>query len=194
MRTRVVWVVVGLVLAVGCGDDGGDSRSSPGTSAVPPPSRAPPPSADGCAFDGNTTPKTRAPDSGFSLLTAVRAARQPCFDRVVLEFREPGAPGFTVEYRPGPVVRDGSGDPVSVDGSAFLVIRVERASGFDSGTGTPSYTGPARLDPPDTVHVREVVRTGDFEGQLTWVVGLDGERPFTVSTLPDPTRIVVDVG
>jgi hypothetical protein len=41
--------------------------------------------------------------------------------------------------------------------------------------------------------VREVVRTGDFEAVLTWAIGLDERVGFRVSTLDNPSRLVVDL-
>jgi hypothetical protein len=201
MRSRrclaVVTAAVALVAACGDGDDGsgqaGPTTTAAATTTAAPTTTAPAPT-DVCDFDGTTDSVTGPAEGEFFQLTAVRAARQPCFDRVVLEFREPGRPGYSVGYQPGPIVMDGSGDPVAVEGAAFLVIRVDRASGFDAGANMPSYTGPARIAPSDTVQVREVVRTGDFEGVLAWVVGVDQQRPFIVQVLSDPTRLVVDIG
>ncbi|HUF85231.1 MAG TPA: hypothetical protein VMQ81_11630, partial [Acidimicrobiia bacterium] len=79
-------------------------------------------------------------------------------------------------------------------GTAFLEIRMQSASGFDFEANTPSYDGPSRLMPTDTIYARGAARTGDFEAILIWVVGLDEERPFTASTLADPARVVVDIG
>jgi hypothetical protein len=36
------------------------------------------------------------------------------------------------------------------------------------------------------------VKTGDFEAAVTWVIGLDDERPFTVSR--SRTQLSVDIG
>jgi hypothetical protein len=38
-----------------------------------------------------------------------------------------------------------------------------------------------------------VVNSEDFEGVMAWVIGLDAQRPFTVTTLSSPPRVVVDV-
>jgi hypothetical protein len=187
-------VLAGALSACGDGDDGDDRSTSTSTTSTPPASGAPSTSGDDCAFGGGTEQVSRPAEADFSLLTEVRSARQPCSDRVVLEFRDAGSPGYQVGYQPGPILQDGSGDPVAVEGAAYLVLRVEPASGFDSGTGTTTYDGPGRVAPAGTAHVREVVRTGDFEGVLTWVVGLDEQRPFTVDTLAGPTRLVVDIG
>ena len=45
------------------------------------------------------------------LLSAVRAARQDGFDRVVFEF-EAAVPGYSVRYVDRPITEDGSGNPV----------------------------------------------------------------------------------
>ena len=55
-----------------------------------------------------------------------------------------------------------------------------------------TYTGPQRFTPTTTAVV-ELVRTGGFEAVLTWAVGVDEERPFLVSTLESPARLVIDV-
>jgi hypothetical protein len=39
----------------------------------------------------------------------------------------------------------------------------------------------------------EAERTGDFEGVLTWVLGLNEEAGFRVYELEEPYRLVVDV-
>jgi hypothetical protein len=198
MRRAAFALVLGLAAAVtACGDDdSGSSSSSPTTAAsTPASSSAPPSSGSGsCTFDGGTEPVSAPEPVEVMVLTDVRVAGHPCFDRVVFEFREPGDPGFQVGYVPGPIVMDGSGDPVAVQGSTFLQIRMPSASGFDFETSSPSYNGPTDFTPSDTAQIRQVVRTGDFEALLTWVVGLDEQRPFTVSVLHDPTRVVVDIG
>ncbi len=40
----------------------------------------------------------------------------------------------------------------------------------------------------------QVRRIGDFEGVLTWVIGIDQQRPFRVTTQDGPARVIVDVG
>ena len=189
LRTSRAGVVTVLALALflaACGDDGGDS-SSPGTD--PPTS-----TGSGCSFDGGRESVELAPPTETLLLTDVRMAGHPCFDRIVFEFEGVGPPGFEVGYLENPPTEDPTGNPVDVAGAVFLEIRMQSASGFDFEGNVPSYDGPARLTPGDTTYAREAVRAGDFEAILTWVVGLDEVRDFTVSTLADPTRVVVDVG
>jgi hypothetical protein len=53
------------------------------------------------------------------------------------------------------------------------------------------YAGPARVG-GDTAVVREVVRTGDFEATLTWVVGLEHRVDFRADRLGEPSRLILD--
>ncbi len=199
MRNHRIGSILALLLLVGttgCGRDQdpvvsvpADDRdpTSTSTSATNSTIAAP-------AFAGSTAPVSGpAPASGKAYLTAVRAARQTGFERVVFEFRD-GVPGYRVEYSKRPITQDGSGDDVTVAGGAVLTVRMEPASSFDTdapGDGAPTYTGPKRFRPATTT-VTELVQTGDFEAVLTWVVGVERELPFkvTVSTNPKPVLIV----
>ena len=100
-------------------------------------------------------------------------------------------------YADPPLHEDGSGAPVRIAGSAFLVVSMERASGFDleTGEGRRVDTGPRRMvgSTAGTSIVREVVRTGDFEAVLTWAVGLGDRVDFRVLTLDSPARLVIDL-
>jgi len=187
-RRTVLAACLALALLAGaCGDDDGDDSSAPGTSS-------PATTGSGCSFDGGRASVERAPPTETLLLTDVRMAGHPCFDRIVFEFEGVGPPGFEVGYLESPPTEDPTGNPVDLAGSVFLEIRMQSASGFDFEANVPSYTGPARLAPGDTTYAREAARTGDFEAILAWVVGLDEGRDFKVSTLADPTRLVVDIG
>jgi hypothetical protein len=189
-------MLVAVVALVGaCGEDGDDSSASTSTSATDTTaSETSTTAVDPCVPQGSADPVSGPSQSDFALLEGVRSAGHPCVDRVTFEFRGTGQPGYQIGYEPGPAVQDGSGEPVAVEGSAFLVVRLSPASGFDSGTSTPSYEGPPRVEPNGANFVTEIVRTGDFEGTLTWVVGLDQQRPFSVFRLQDTSRIYIDIG
>jgi hypothetical protein len=127
-----------------------------------------------------------------SLIDRVAIGHHEGYDRVVFQFRNEGLPGYRVEYVEPPLKEDGSGNPVDVAGNAFVVVRMEPASGFDLNTGEGElvYKGPKRL--PGTGVVKEAVRTGDFEAVLSWAIGLDGKAPFRVTTASSPSRLIVD--
>jgi hypothetical protein len=130
-------------------------------------------------------------------LTDLKLEPGRCSDRVVFTFEKsaPG-PGFEVSYQPADraKVEDGSGNAVKIDGSAFLVVRLSPAltAHITGDKVVPTYTGPRRITPQGFGHVREVVKTGDFESVVTWVIGVDEKRPFTTNA--SETQLVVELG
>jgi len=127
-------------------------------------------------------------------LKDVRVATQAGFDRVVFEF-EDALPGYEVSTVEGPVHEDGSGDEVKVDGEALLQVRFENAAmaRIEGEKVVRVYTGPDRVRGGGTDVVVEAVDIGDFEGTVTWVVGLRRSGDVRVTTLDGPHRLVVDV-
>jgi hypothetical protein len=108
---------------------------------------------------------------------------------VVFEFR--GAVPATRHVRyVDQLVQDGSGEPVSVAGGADLEVVFEGANAHDQ-SGNPTVS-PRRFSPGFTA-LKEVAQVGDFEAVVTYGLGVDRERPFTVSTLSNPSRLVVDI-
>jgi len=145
-------------------------------------------------FEGSREPVTATPAPGgptTALLSEVRTAEQGTYDRTTLEF-EGGLPGYSVQYVEPPIVADASGLEVDIEGSAFIQIRMEPAAGHDPNTGDETYKGPLELK-PGLPSLLEAERTGDFEGVLTWVLGLSEEADFRVTTLDGPPRLIVDV-
>lgn len=210
-------VVLAVVLAAGalsaCSGDGDDpvvgptadaspsATVAPSLDASPLPSLAaspgsvaplPPQTAAAPAFPASTATDTEEPTGGILGVTAMRAARQQGYDRVVFQLggKERGAPGWRVEYTEEPT-QDGSGDPVQVAGSAYLSV-VITGTGYPMDTGT-TEPSPRRFTPAGTALVREVVFDGVFEGQTSAFIGLSARRPFRVFRLNDPPRVVVDV-
>ena len=146
-----------------------------------------------CPNTGSTGPRATASSQPAALLTGVAVTNAACRDRVTFTFKTSGSavPSCKVEYRPGPFSQDGSGKPIAVPGAAFVAVRCELAYGYDFQSGTTTYTGPKRITPIGTQHVRAVVETGDFEGVLNWVIGLDEQRSFSISASGTPTRQLV---
>lgn len=204
-RLVAMAIVVALALAACGGDDEmtetGDSTtteaSEPTTSTSEDPTSSTATGGIDPMDDAGTEPVRREPSSAeTSLLTDVRVARHEGFDRVVFEFNGP-VPGYDVEYVEPPITEDGSGHDVEVDGEAFLQVVMRPASGFDlsRGEGEQTYEGPTRIDGQDsgTSVIQEVVRTGDFEAMLTWVIGISDRVDFRVDEVDGPARLVIDV-
>jgi len=140
-------------------------------------------------FDGATTPTSISSSAASVALLADVTVEA---STVTFAFRDGVVPGVDAGYVTE-ATADGSGEPVAVGGGAHLQVRMEPASGVDlsseSGTFEETYTGPDRIDGPSPVV--EVVRTGDFEANLTWVIGLVDERPYRVEV--SGSTVVVSV-
>lgn len=128
-----------------------------------------------------------------ALLTGVRAARHEGYDRVVFQFANT-LPGYDVRYVKRPVLQDGSGKAIAVNGTYIVQIKMLNALDADlTKSGAPrTYTGPTRFS-PHTPEVIELVRTGGFEAVLTWAIGLHDRVDFRVTTLNTPTRLIIDL-
>ncbi len=132
-------------------------------------------------------------DSGSAMqLTAVRVAHQQGFDRIVFEFApQAGAaahvPAYTVSRQASAkFVKDPSGLPVTMLGSAGLRMV------FHGASGAASYNGSRDLTPNLPV-VEEVEQLGDFEAVLSWGAGLSQASCIRTLELSNPTRVVIDV-
>ncbi len=121
----------------------------------------------------------------------VRTGTRACSDRFVLELQGTGTfPGWHVGYEPGPLTDDPRGEPVDVAGAAFIVVTVESWMTNMDGDG---YHGPTRITPTNVAHIDELVMLGNYESVTTWAIGVDQQRPFEVTTLDDPPRLVIDI-
>ncbi len=108
------------------------------------------------------------------------------FDRVVFDLT--GFPGYQVQ-QVRRVFQDGSGDPLALRGDAFLTVRLDPAVAHDAQSGP---TAPLRLTPSFT-QLKDVRLAGDFEGTVTYGIGVAARSDFRVSTLTNPRRLVVDL-
>ena len=135
--------------------------------------------------------KARAKTQAGSVqLAAVRAAKQPGYDRVVFELAGDVLPGYHLEYVDRPIIRCGSGEPTQVAGQGWLQVRLTGAQAH-TDAGKPTV-GPRERKESLGV-LRELEQTCDFEGEVTWVLGLQHPNRFRVLELKAPTRLVVDV-
>ena len=120
-------------------------------------------------------------------LVSVQAVERKGYDRVLFTFRG-AVPGYRVGYVPR--VADQGGRPLPLRGRAFLAVTFEPARAHDPGGAATVST--ATLTPASPV-LRQVRFAGDFEGQVSYGLGLAGRDGFRVSELRDPARVAVDV-
>jgi len=141
-------------------------------------------------FAGTREPQEKEPPDRLPLtLRAVRTGPQEHFDRVVFEFDADTVPGYRVEYIAQPT-HCGSGLPAQVGGKSWLQVRFHPAQAHNEEGGSTVGTLQKRTGLRIVQEIQEVC---DFEGEVTWIIGLDGRRGYRVLDLANPPRVVVDV-
>ncbi|HLM06530.1 MAG TPA: hypothetical protein VK402_15225 [Blastococcus sp.] len=147
---------------------------------------------------GSLDKQTASLPAGGDPLVNVRAGRNTCYDRLVLDVRG-AVQSWHVRYVSG-VTNDPVGNPVPLRGGAFLEI-VAGAQDHDAA-GRQTYD---LSDRPELVNVtgfttfRQVAGAGSFEGVSSIGLGVRARLPFRVFTLAgipgssSGTRLVIDV-
>lgn len=138
---------------------------------------------------GKTSAEATRTD-GTAILRDVRTGAHPGADRVTFEFDGAGLPAWEVEYVDRPVRDCGSGDAVPVAGDGWLEIRFVGAQAH-TDAGEPT-SGPRSRTVNQPVML-ELVRTCDFEGHVTYVVGVGSPNAYTPLVMEAPSRLVIDI-
>lgn len=209
-RILTALTVVALLVVSACGDDGSGAAEPAATVTVTvtPEPEAPPPEATtpGAEPSPEAAPQpapTRArthrtpwpttdvsqPFTGSGppvpTLLAIRTGAHPGggFDRVALEFD--ALPGYQAGYAPQ-IVYDGSGDPVDLDGAAFIQLVLHPAQAHDDVGRSTLASPPVKPVDVDYEALRSYVLNGDFEGYVSVALGVSGRDGFRVATLQQP--------
>jgi hypothetical protein len=130
-------------------------------------------------------PLTGGSQLNRAIITDIRVGTHAGYDRLVIEFGG-GMPPFRLEpHDIGTFVGSFRGDPIAVNGSAGLMLRLYNqdippvfAHGTNFRSGFPV--------------LKQVVVLGDFEGQADVGIGLGQLQCPTVSVFSSPTRLVID--
>jgi hypothetical protein len=190
VRACLAFLVTLLSVAAVSGCGGDKPQTSPTSSAFP--------RIDGTVNPlnpGSVAPFTVKadpdPQTQASTLKDVRIGVHPeagGWDRIVFEFDgQLAATDIRYQPRASPCA---AGFPIAIQGAAVLEVRFDGAGAHDdSGKLTLART---QLQGPGEA-ILEALQTCDFEAQLTWAFAMKGERPFKVTTLPNPPRLVIDV-
>lgn len=196
---RLALLLLFLALA-GCTSGSEPSEPEPSAPDSPVAALPSPPSADTtapaqraetdtvrAAWTAGITDAERSPDE--AVLQAVRTGAHDGYDRTVFEF-DGGVPSYHVEYIDDPVRQCGSGNVVPLPGEGWLEVRFSRTRAH-TVAGAPTLTERSRS--PELPVLRALALTCDFEGTVTWVLGLAAPNRYRVFELSDPARLVVDV-
>src|SRR5581483_6359001 len=131
-----------------------------------------------------TAPKTASPRGDAAELSNVNAGCHATFDRFVIRARF-ATPGYDVRYVPR-IVADPSGRPVSLLGTKRIRIAFNLAGGHDSrGNNLLASTLTPRC--PNLLQVK---KAGDFEGTVSFGLGLRRMTGFRAFRMTNPTRVV----
>jgi hypothetical protein len=140
---------------------------------------------------GNNLPAFRCADSsggtaGAANITAVRVSEQLGYDRFVIQF-DSRVPKFTVKRQAKPIFKTGaSGQSLILSGTVGVLVQIH------SATGAGTYSGPTDFAHPEFLVLKEARLAGDFEGYVSWGLGLGQPACMRTFTLASPPRLVVD--
>ena len=197
MRYARLAAVAGLIGLVGCGST---SAGSPGTAQSSAPATTAPSTTSPAPSTATTKPtvtptgKPSGPAQVCSpagtYLTAVRTGERSGYDRVIFQFSGK-PPGYIVE-RVQAVNSDPKGTPVPLAGQSYLRVVFHGTSAVCPQPLHRTYTGPTVLT-PYYPQLLTVSAAGDFEGVLSFGIGLAAQGSYHVFTLTSPDRLVIDV-
>lgn len=140
---------------------------------------------------GNNPPAFKCADAsggtaGNANVTGVRVAESVGYDRFVLQF-DTKVPTYTVKRQAKPVFKSGgSGQSITLSGAAGVLVQVH------SATGASTYNGPTDFSHAEFLVLKEARLTEDFEGYVSWGLGLSRPACMRTFTVSDPPRLVVD--
>jgi len=136
---------------------------------------------------GAPAPSTRPSPPPLAQLNDLRVAAQTGYDRIVFQFAGGPVPAYTLTRQASThFVKDASGQPVTLQGSAGLKLVFHGAAAY------PTYTKSTDIK-PGLAAVQEVEQIGDFEGVLSWGIGLSKPSCMRTLELTNPTRLVIDI-
>jgi hypothetical protein len=165
------------------------TTSNPGPAASAP--RITPPAVTPPAPPGTNVPAFRCADAaggtaGTANVTGVRVAQQVGYDRFVMQFSAK-VPTFTIKRQAKPVFKaGGSGQSVTLSGAAGALVQVH------SATGAGTYAGSTDFSHAEFQVLNEARLIEDFEGYVSWGLGLSRPACLRAFTLSDPPRLVID--
>jgi hypothetical protein len=134
-----------------------------------------------------TAPKSSPASGPQAEAYSVQAACHPGYDRFVVRARS-GRPGYGVRAV-SRIVADPSGNPVPLLGSRRIRVVLHDTRGH-TASGANLLR---RTLTPRCPNLRQVKVVGDFEGVVTFGLGLARQTGFRIFRLRAPTRVVVDV-
>jgi hypothetical protein len=141
------------------------------------------------SFTGTTQRiEKKAEQQGSSVLIAVRTGSHSGYDRIVFEFNAT-LPSYEVDYISRPYHQCGSGEEVTMQGAEIVQVRFSVAQAHDdAGRATIG-----KVSVPPGFAMKEVRLVCDFEGEVTFLIGMKGKIQYRVDEMKNPARMVLDI-
>ena len=190
---RAALVLCLTILIAGCGP-----TAAPTAAVTPGPSQGPasptriaqppvtPPTAPGTNLPAFACADTSGGKTGVANVVTARVVPQAGYDRFVLQF-DSLVPSYTVKLQGSPAFPSGaSGQTITLSGTSGVLVRVH------SATGANTFTGSTDLTHAEYPVLKEARQTEDFEGYVSWGLGLSKAACLRTFTLAGPDRLVVD--
>jgi hypothetical protein len=119
-------------------------------------------------------------------VTDVRVGQQTDYDRFVLQFDAP-VPTYTAKRQASPIFTMGaSGQTITLSGTYGVLVTVHTAAEANT------YSGSTDMSHGEFRIIKEARLTQDFEGNVSWALGLDHAACMRTFTLTGPARMIVD--
>jgi len=192
MRPALMLCLILLVSACGIGAPpvaGTTPGVSPGSTASGPrisPPPVTPPTAPGTNLPAFACANAGGGATGVADTAAARVSEQQGYDRFVLQLDAP-VPTYTVTRQPTATFHSGAtGQTITLAGNAGALVSVH------SATGATTFSGPTDFVHPEFQVLLEARQTQDFEGTVSWGLGLSRAACLRTFTLLSPYRLVVD--
>lgn len=162
----------------------------PGGHGSPTPTASPSPSATDnlppfICSSRFTVSGTQSPQTAF--VDAVSLGQPTGYDQLVIEFSngEPASVEIATQNSTD-FIKSPSGMPTHLQGTYGMTIRIHVA---DAHT---QYSGVRDLK-PGLPRIQEAQQLEDFEGYVTWALGLSSQSCYRAYFLTNPTRLVIDI-
>lgn len=130
--------------------------------------------------------------TGTTYVRSVRVGRHQTFDRVVFEFAG-SMPNYQVEYLRGRFYEnEGGRQRIKIAGNAFVQVNLNL---IPTDEEQMKLREQASFIPKGRLKFRsvwELDEAGLFEGYYDFLLGIRARKPFRVSELSNPLRLVID--
>lgn len=122
----------------------------------------------------------------------VRSAVHDGFERIVIEHAGSGTPSYMAHYTETPV-EPGRGQPIDTGDGAYLEVIASGTASFNEIDEDQMIENGAEITDLQTEATGTVVSFAPWEATSNYIIGLDEQRPYAITVLEDPVRIVIDI-